>query len=777
MRPLALAPREDEDEIEDDDFPSSPPSGGVLAASSGRRRVPARPSSSSSSSSSSYSSPGASSWSSRLPSCRSALLGVLGVLAMLATYEYAFDEGVRERRVGGGGGGGSSSSGALLLVPRSGEGEGEAAGEDGGESGGGDGGGAAPASSTFRRTFTEAMLRDTRASATSLVDALDAYYGGRDRANDMLVRSWQAQWMLDDDSSDEGAAIEDADVDVEDAAEGGEEEEMNGAEEDGGRRMRRRHRRRRRRAKKAKMPKEGKVLSDPESMSPEELETDRDRRRLRTSKLVSTMARAILDPRRDRFVIGTIGSSVAAGHDNCHYDSYEMQLERTLTPVFASAKMFAIVQNAGEGGGCGDNHQNQVYCITHNVDPDVDVVHYSWTYFEKSGAEEQREQLVRWAQRMNRRPMVHHLVARGLKNTCNGDVRANVDLDDAYAIYGYNAFCIQTGLYFGGHDYDTEMERDGINRFGWQHRGDGYHNTTRYGEDLPDDDPRKGSLGAVFRNWHPGPLGFQIASDAFAYVYTTGLMRALDVIEGDMKAGLDVLDRWFDAGDDDRRLDDDRAEGGVRSRDAPSRRRLLRLPPPDDMPEPLFCDPLYCSVPHPPSCLNYEKPTFGAPGIAVRTVSNWTVWHEDNKWNYMVGKVDTAIIKALHDPEWERKCTHLDACGGITAASDSTGGALVYELPASKMTAGLVFICVYPGKEAEAMFLTNAHVTFKLNGRVLDKSAMDLYPNKKCVRLLRRFGEGGHEKEDEMLLSVEVSDQDPAGELPPAVMISHVVAL
>jgi hypothetical protein len=195
------------------------------------------------------------------------------------------------------------------------------------------------------------------------------------------------------------------------------------------------------------------------------------------------------------------------------------------------------------------------------------------------------------------------------------------------------------------------------------------------------------------------------------------------------------------------------------------------------MPEPLFCDPLYCSVPHPPSCLNYEKPTFGAPGIAVRTVSNWTVWHEDNKWNYMVGKVDTAIIKALHDPEWERKCTHLDACGGITAASDSTGGALVYELPASKMTAGLVFICVYPGKEAEAMFLTNAHVTFKLNGRVLDKSAMDLYPNKKCVRLLRRFGEGGHEKEDEMLLSVEVSDQDPAGELPPAVMISHVVAL
>ena len=55
---------------------------------------------------------------------------------------------------------------------------------------------------------------------------------------------------------------------------------------------------------------------------------------------------------------------VAAGHDNCHYDSYESQLERTLTPAFLAAGMVAEVQNAWEGGGCGDTHQNQVYCIT-----------------------------------------------------------------------------------------------------------------------------------------------------------------------------------------------------------------------------------------------------------------------------------------------------------------------------------------------------------------------------------------------------------------------------
>jgi hypothetical protein len=41
-------------------------------------------------------------------------------------------------------------------------------------------------------------------------------------------------------------------------------------------------------------------------------------------------------------------SSVAAGHDNCHYDCYESQLERTLQGVFEAAGMKLIVQNAGE---------------------------------------------------------------------------------------------------------------------------------------------------------------------------------------------------------------------------------------------------------------------------------------------------------------------------------------------------------------------------------------------------------------------------------------------
>jgi len=423
-----------------------------------------------------------------------------------------------------------------------------------------------------------------------------------------------------------------------------------------------------------------------------------------------------------------------------------------------------------------------VFCITHNVSPDADVVHYSWTYMEKDTPENQREQLIRWAQQMPHQPLVHHLFARGKANTCGGDNQANVDLDRHYAIFGYNAFCIQTGLHFGKYDYNGDVEL-GINRFGWKHRGDGYHNTTRYGELLDDDDPfqhaRKESLGTVYRNWHPGPLGFQIASDAFAYVYTTAILKALELIEKDINdpAGVDIFDRWFVPENEN----NSRSLGRASELKESQRWLQTALPPLEEMPEPLFCDPVYCSVPYPPSCLNYEKPTFGLPGITARPSSFWQEVVDHNKWNHMVGKADIAIIKAKHDPEWEKKCAHLDKCGFITAQFEMSGP-LVYELPAEKMVAGLVFVCGCCGKNiGDTMFLSNDNVQFKLNDRILDKSTMDVFPNRKCVRLLRSFEESGYEKEDTMLLSVELTmKDDPAVEYrdePLGVKISHVVAL
>ena len=142
-------------------------------------------------------------------------------------------------------------------------------------------------------------------------------------------------------------------------------------------------------------------------------------------------------------------------------------------------------------------------------------------------------------------------------------------------------------------------------------------------------------------------MGFQVAADAFAYVYVTGLLKALDVIEQDMNDGVNILDRWFEPHDNRRVL------GDSSSRQQHSPLTLGTLP------EPLFCDKIYCSTPHPPSCLNYELPTFGNPGITVKSQGDWAISHNENKWNYEVGKVDIKWIKESNDAEeWKVKCKH-----------------------------------------------------------------------------------------------------------------------
>ena len=215
-------------------------------------------------------------------------------------------------------------------------------------------------------------------------------------------------------------------------------------------------------------------------------------------KIVDTMIRALVTKDQREFIIGTIGSSVAAGHDNCNYDSYENQLQRTLSPVWEAADMKFTVQNAGEGGGCGDSFANQVYCIKQNVSPKIDIAHYTWSYFEvgdQEGAWIARENLIRWTQMMPRQPPVHVINVEGGSEA--NDVEK--EMQKYYAKYGYNAFYMRYALRQGGHDYDTEA-KNGIDRFGWGYVGDGYHNTTRYGE-LVKDDERRDSLGVVLRNW------------------------------------------------------------------------------------------------------------------------------------------------------------------------------------------------------------------------------------------------------------------------------------
>ena len=170
----------------------------------------------------------------------------------------------------------------------------------------------------------------------------------------------------------------------------------------------------------------------------------------------------------------------------------------------------------------GDSYKNQHYCVKQNISPDVDIIHYSWTYFEGGRAQSEHEDLIRWAQMLPKQPPLHVFNT----GTLPAPSSEYVELAAYYAQYGYNSFYMKSGFYFGGYDYDVSRElcllllvrfdvhklhsllplqsetkaENPIDRFGWGYSGDGYHDTTRYGE-LEEDAARKTSLGVVMRNW------------------------------------------------------------------------------------------------------------------------------------------------------------------------------------------------------------------------------------------------------------------------------------
>jgi hypothetical protein len=567
-------------------------------------------------------------------------------------------------------------------------------------------------------SFTIEKLKATRVEANKIITMLDEYYSGKDVATRMLIHSWMDPWDFSTISTTNDNA-NDSNIDNDDTA---------------------------------------------SNQTTSTTNTEEDNvKYLRSAKLVDTMARALITDEQTSFLMGGIGSSVMAGHDNCHYDSYQTQMERLWSPVWSAAGMEFIFTNAGEGGGCGDSHENQHFCVTQNISPNVDIVHYSWTYFEGGKAAWVHENLIRWTQMLPKQPIVHIFNTGSLPPpalSSSGGARNKASqygqLTNYYAQYGYNHFYMRSGLENGGYDYASERDReiDPIDRFGWGYVGDGYHNTTRYGV-LEDNDARKETLGVVMRNWHPGPLGFQLTSDAFTYVYTHALLKALDLIEQDMNDGNDPRDTWS----------------------ATERPLLLK----GDLPEPQFCDPEYCVVDEPPGCLNYELPTFGNWGARVESPDddlnpyinenqNWNVWHETKDFWKMVDKADIAIFKDRDD---KKICQHLDFCGGISA-QNADDGMVVFRLP--KMEVGLVVICGCCGKNVgESMFLNNQDIEISYNTVSMNSSEWEIWPNPKCVRILKRFPTSGRASENptgHAYLAVKV-----LRDMSQPIRISHVITL
>ncbi|EJK70681.1 hypothetical protein THAOC_07940, partial [Thalassiosira oceanica] len=325
------------------------------------------------------------------------------------------------------------------------------------------------------------------------------------------------------------------------------------------------------------------------------------------------------------------------------------------------------------GGSCGDSHLNQHWSprgprLAGRRRPPLRVDRCSSTV--PRGAT--HEELIRWTQMLPKQPPVH------VFNTGErADGGGLPSLVGRYARQGYNAFYMKRGLANGGHDYESERAV-GLDRFGWGVVGDGYHNTTRYEEDETED--RRESLGVLMRNWHPGPLGFQLTSDAFTYVYTKAVLKALDLIEDETRRGNDPEVRW-----------------------SGSRR------PDPDLPDPELCDPSYCLVDRPPSCAVYELPSYGDGGVRAvgpdepdnplagsGVPQTWSPWRPSDRdpWS-SVGKADAAVFRGRDD---RSACPHDDMCAAMMGGYED--GAVVFRLP--ELVAGLVVICLCCGKEAAA---------------------------------------------------------------------------
>ena len=96
-----------------------------------------------------------------------------------------------------------------------------------------------------------------------------------------------------------------------------------------------------------------------------------------------------------------------------------------------------------------------------------------------------------------KQPIVHILDA-GEADYGADPNNPNTQLVKYYSMYAHNIVGLRLASVKGGYDYQSE-KANGIDRFGWGYVGDGYHNTTRYGEGQ--NETRRNGLGIVMQNW------------------------------------------------------------------------------------------------------------------------------------------------------------------------------------------------------------------------------------------------------------------------------------
>ena len=214
----------------------------------------------------------------------------------------------------------------------------------------------------------------------------------------------------------------------------------------------------------------------------------------------------------------------------------------------------------------------------------------------------------------------------------------------------------------------------------WGKVGDAFgHNTTREGEAAGVSSKRRESLGVLWRNWHPGPLLFQLAADALAFEYAAALRLALAAIL---------------------------AEPSPEARWPQSRQKLAG---PLSLPPPLACDPTYCDAEYAPACVNFERPTFGPAGLKLLPPDDefspfaeehdaahraWA-WRPLDARNEGSGEGWAGVVETS-------KCVHKSVCGGyeVVGRDASPSQWLVLQLPGTVRLGHIAACFAVQGDEA-----------------------------------------------------------------------------
>jgi hypothetical protein len=288
----------------------------------------------------------------------------------------------------------------------------------------------------------------------------------------------------------------------------------------------------------------------------------------------------------------------------------------------------------------------------------------------------------------------------------------------AFESYGFNKLFMQRGLRLKLPKYRGKK---------WARVGDGTgHLTTRYGL-LETDLERQRSLGVQFRNWHPGPLGFELTSDAIALQYIGAIVHAIDRIEGYIATGHDPKQVWVE------------------------KTPLLQE---SDLPPFVFLDPdeVQMSFQEPPSCVNFELPTFGPAQIDVMAANDP---FNDDLQLYNSSFANMKIWKASQStliPRAERdlpQCRHLDFCRGYRKLGDVETNPISFKLP--RMAIGKVIFCGM-GKLAGQRMLDD-NVTAFLDGKdVSERLAVQFG---KCLLVQETFQGNMSDTKGHLVLSVQ----------------------